>query len=363
MEKKVIAISPISIFKRIAFFLCDLVITFFFGLMLTNFAIFPIGRTIIDFDEKINTINKCESNKLKILQDNEILLFEDTAKKSDFNSCLQFTFESFTKNFVEDKENETVIYRYFVNYRNDKNTYISLFNKLNENQPYFIVNETVRLKDEYKNLFAPYFDPTDNLSEQGEKEFSNFQECVFVDIYGEVIKDIKAHDLTSGDLSYVLENSLSNKLNESIGKFYSFSTIIGYVFVSIVSFILIPISNENRFTLSQFFLRTNRVDCVSMKPISKRRILIASIIQLIANMGLIVFIPSLTIGVEASFALPYLSIFSLLAVLYSIISLLFIIFNKFNKSLYDIFSNSVVISREDFENILYNVGTKNGTTK
>lgn len=363
MEKTVITITPISIFKRIAFFLCDLVINFFFGLMVVNFAIFPIGRSIINFDEKVTTINTCETNKIKILQESEILLFKDESSKKDFNSCLDYTFEIFAKSFIDGNDEENVIYKYYIDIRNDKNSYMSLFKELNENKPYFNVDENVSLKDEYKTLFAPYFDPTDSLSEQGEEIFEDFKESAFIDIYGEVIKDIKVNDLKYGDLSYISEDTLSRDLNESIGTFYSLSTIIGYVLVFVICFILIPISNENRYTLSQFFLRTNRVDCVFMKPIKKRRILLSSIIQLIANMGFIVLIPSLTIGVEASFALPYLSIFSLLSVVYSVVSLVFIIVNKYHKSLYDIFSDSVVISREDYEKILYCKGTKNGTGK
>lgn len=363
MEKKITTVTNISAIKRIAYFLCDLVINFFFGLMIINFAVYPIGRSIINFVDKIATINKCEDNKIKILEENSILLYKEEASKRDFNASLQYTFESFTQKLVEDKENETVIYRYFVDIKNDKSTYINYFSKINQNKEYFAINDNVTLKDEYKTLFAPYFNPLDSLSEQGDKEFKEFKENVFVDLYEEVIKDIKVNDLKSGDLSYKHENDLSDETTKSIANFYSLSTLIGYVIVTILYFIVIPISNEHRYTLSQFFLKTNRVDCSTLKTFSRKNVLIMFVIQLIANMALIVFIPSLTIGVEAAFSLPYLSILTLLAAVYSLVSMFFIVFNEFNKSLYDIFSNSVIIDREDYEKIIYNVGNKNGTTK
>lgn len=358
MENNITTVTNISAFKRMAYFLCDLVINFFFGLMVINFAIYPIGRSIINFDEKIATINNCEDNKIKILEDNSLLLYKDEVTKKDFNSSLSYTYESFLKCFAEDKESENVIYKYFVDIKNTKATYISYFNKVNASKGYFNIDENVTLKDEYKTLFAPYFDPKDTLSEKGKEEFDYFKENVFVDLYEEVIKDIKVNDLKSDELSYKYENDLSDDITRDIAKFYSISTIIGYVIVIMIYFIVIPISNEHRYTLSQFFLRTNRVDCNTMKPIKRVSVLIMVIIQLVANMGLLVFIPSLTIGVEAAFSLPYLSILSILAVVYSLVSMFFIIFNEFNKSLYDIFSNSVVIDREDYEKIVYNSGKK-----
>ena len=358
MENQVTTVTNISAFKRMAFFLCDLVINFFFGLMIINFAIYPLGRTIINFEEKTAEINRCEDNKIKILEDNSILLYKDEVNKKEFKSCLQYTFESFTKSFIEDKENETVIYKYFIDIKNDKTTYLSYFNKVNASKSFFVINDNVTLKDEYKTLFAPYFDPMDSLSEQGKEYFNAFKEDVFVDLYEEVIKDIKVNDLTSGELSYKHENDVTNEINKEINNFYSICTIIGYIVVSILYFIVVPISNEHRYTLSQFFLRHNRVDCNSLKPFSRKNVLLTFVIQLVANMGLLVLIPSITLGVEASFALPYLSILSLLAVAYSLVSMFFIIFNEFNKSLYDIFSNSVVIDREDYEKIIYNTGKK-----
>ena len=318
MENKITTVTNISAFKRMAFFLCDLVINFFFGLMIINFAIFPLARNIINFEEKITEINKCEDNKIKILEDNSLLLYKDEVSKKELNPCLQYTFESFTKSFIDDKEDETVIYRYFVDIKNDKTTYISYFKKVNTSKEFFVVAENVVLKEEYKTLFSPYFDPIDSLSEQGKEDFDKFKEDVFVDLYEEVIKDIKVNDIKSGELSYKHEDDVCNDINKEISKTYSISTIIGYVLVSIIYFILVPISNEHRFTLSQFFLRHNRVDCSTLKPFSRKNVLLMFIIQLVANMGLLVFIPSLTIGVEASFALPYLSILSLLAVVYSL---------------------------------------------
>lgn len=360
MEEKVITVTNISAFKRIAFFLCDLVINFFFCLMIVNFAVFPAARSILHFDTMVEQINKAENNKIEILEKNQILLYREESTKNNFDDSFQYSFECFVENFINDKENETIFYRYYVDIKNDKTTYISLFNILNEKHGYFNVTDKVTLKDEYKTMFSPYFDPSDSLSEVGKEQFETFREKAFVGLYTEIILDIKNNDLRYGDLSYVEENNLSTELTSKIENMYSFSTIIGYVLISLIYFIVIPISNENRYTLSQFFLRNNRIDCLSMKPVKKRYIALVAVIQVVANMGLIILIPSLTIGVETCFSLPYLFMLSLLSVVYTIVSLIFIIFNRFHRSLYDIFSNSVVIGREDFENILYAYGTKDG---
>ena len=362
METKELNINPVSKIKRILIHFADLLLTFIIGFTIVNTVVFPIGNKIIKLEDNIRLANQYHQERLNILYDNNLLFYDDASNKYELNQSMQFTFDRYLEDCVYNIGANNAVDNYFLNIINDKSLYLESYQLADADYGFFAIGNEVNLKDEYKTLFQPYFSSTDSLSKLGSEKIEIFKNKIFTNLYNFILKDISAKDLTAtgtaSSNSFNQVTLLLNNINNKISYYFSIGTIIGYLIAIIFYFILFPCFFGNRRTIGMVLMRVQLLNKNTLDVRSRASLSINSLVAIPANMGLILFMPSITTGFEEIFSLPLLIPLVIIGILFVITSLIFMLFNTYNQSLSDYISNSVIISSDDFDSIIYERTTK-----
>ena len=372
-KTKVIELQPLSKWKRILLFLGDYFITFILAFILFNLAVFPLGKVICSTDKKSTRIAELENQNTEMLISSGII-FRYTSSESNFTPSFEknvnYTFKVFLSYYAFDdetvdtnnpqyghKEENEVIKHYYVTYlhnvSNPETQYIADFNSVNTDG-LFSIGETfneIKLKDDYKELLG-----TELLEVTDESKYSqnmlNFRDKVFAKLfYLHVYQDIQDNDFTKDGVSFKENGEEVERINEYLKWVPTWSAVISAVLAWGIVYLLYPMINGERRTMTMSVMKLNKLKMVRMVDINRKDVLLQSFYYLLLSCSSVLFLPVLFFGFAYCFNLPLLFIITAISLLLSIVSLFFVFFNEHNRSGSDILTFSVVVPTSEIDNI------------
>ena len=368
-KTKVVELQPLGKFKRILLFLGDYFIAFIFSFILFNLAVFPLAKVICGTNEKSQEIANLEKTSNDLLINNGIM-FEDPDGTFKFENHVNYTFKVFLSYYAYDtedvdanhpqyghKEANEVIRHYYVTYMHDTSdgaaSYLADFASVNEDG-LFTIGETVNdiaLKAEYKELLG-----TELLEQEDESKYSEnmliFRDKIFAKLfYLHVYEDIRQNDFIKDGVSFQQCLDKIGSINNYLKWVATWPAIISGVLSWGIVYLLYPMINRERRTMTMSVMKLNKLKMVSMVDINRKDVGLQSFYNLLLSMSSVLFLPVLYFGFAYCFNLPLLFIITLISLVLSIVSLFFILFNEHNRSGSDILTFSVVVPTSEIDNI------------
>ena len=363
-EEKVFELNPLKKWKRIVLSLGDYFITFIISFVLFNLAVFPLAKLMMNTQERNAEVQRLEKQSNSLLIDSGILIAG--ANDTTFDEYVNHTFKVFLSYYAFDEENPSVtnpdygrkiknevIRTYYLNIKNDENSYISLFKEANSDG-LFAIGDTVSsivLKDEYKLLLS-----NELLEITDESQYStnmlNFRDHVFARLfYLDVYKDIQANDLVVEGVSYNQCLAKAKSIMLSLQWIASISVLISIVLAWGVVYLLVPLLNSERRTITMSVMKLDKLKMAFFAPIDKKIVLIQSFYYLILALSPSAMLPVLFFGLGYSFNLPLLFVLSAISLFFAIVSLFFILFNQYNRSGSDILTRTLLVETDELDRL------------
>ena len=372
-EEKVqetVDIKPLKKGRRILVFLADFFIHFMITFVFFNIAVAPIGKAITNYNQKNEQHIQVTREMYHHYYASKILLCDSSFEEYDATAGIEYTYRCFLSYYVLDseesidsshpqyghkKENETINH-YYVDIRNDIDSYVTHFKSYNEKNNYFSFNENEKafyLKNEVKNELYSFYDPKDEMGTIGQTYYNNIQKYVFNPLMARVMSDIETYDLNyEGQTHSYIE---CRKIIKSIETYHhNLMTACAYIshFISwSACFLIFPLVHPRRKTPALMFMRIEKVDFYSLNHPKRSMQLICSVYSLFSTMLGIMFIPSLLVPFNTLFSLRFLiygTVFSLALIL---ADLIFLLVNQYNRSLIDYLSNNLYLTEEEMDEI------------
>ena len=363
-EKKVISISPLSKWKRILIFLGDYFATFIVSFILFNLAIFPLAKNIFSTEKQSLKARDYEIAANDVLI-KDGLIFRSSSIDQTLEEHVNYTFKVFLSYYVFDTENpdpdnpqyghkaENEVISVFYNKHLTKEQYFADFIKENEADNMFDINQEaslITMKSDYKALLSNELlevDDEDNYS----TNMTNVRDHVFARLFYIHIYEnyIQKNDLVIDGISYLGSLNSAKKIYQGLNWTVTGSALISVVLSWGGFFLLYPLINGERRTLTMSVIKANKLHFKTQKPVTRGLIAIQSFYHLVFCLSSAVFLPILYFGISYCFNLPLLLIFMFISVGLMIVSLFFILFNQYNRSGSDILTQTIVIPASEID--------------
>lgn len=365
-EKKVVEVVPLGKWKRILVFFADFFICFLAAFVFLNAMTMPIGQAITGFSAKQKKSSESMSMMHTILYKNGVVLAYKGNDDDDIDSNILYTFDCWLSYYVLDeaespdtthpqyghKEANKVIYHYFNDLRDNHDQYISLFDHYNETNHYFTLSGTdYVLNDLTKSKLIPYFDPKVELGSEVKTLVKAIKSNAFLPLLAEVFTDIKTNDLTYNSQSYNECETIVKNFSQYLRYLVAITILIAYFLAVVILFLIIPLINKNRKTISMMMMHIERINISRLYVCKRSESVSNSLFALLSNAGFLFTLPISFVTFSFVFNLNVIVIFTLLAALLCLVSFIFILFNPFNRALSDIFSRSVMITTDKLDEI------------
>lgn len=365
-EKKYVDVLPLNKGKRMLVYLADLFLNFILSFLLINVAVMPIAKAVSNYTYKTALYNENVEIMHDILYGNKLVFVSPDYTKTEINPNIEYTFDCWLSYYVIDGEvsphakypqyghkiENEVVSHYYKDIKGDVAPYVTLFNHYNENDHYFDESGgQFTLKSINKAAVLPYFDEKDELTEEGKNIYNNIKSNVFMPLFSEVFTEINKNDLSYDGHSYLKSQSIVTTVNTYRDHLLYYTVFITFVLSWGIYYLLIPLLNKNRKTLSMMMMRVERINVSRLYICKRGEAAISALYQLIANLFIVFFLPLTFVSFSYLFSLNVLFSFVMLSLVFNIVSMFFILFNSFNRSLSDIFSRSVMITTDKLDEI------------
>ena len=365
-EKKILNVVPIKKGKRVLVFFADFFICFLVSFVLLNVMVMPIAQAATHFKERKNHQNKSLAMMHQILYENKVVLSTSANDDDDINGNINFTFDCWLSYYSLDsedspdpkhsqyghKEDNRVLYNFYYSIRDNMESYQSLFAHYNATNEYFNLNTNdYVLKDEIKTNLASKFDPKIEIGSETKTIYKEIKNNVFMPMLAEIMSDINKNDLTYNDNSYIKCHQVVISVTNFYKSLLTVSIIIAYVLSCLILFLAVPLINKNRKTVAMMMMRIERINIARLYICKRSESLANSFYAILTNAAFIFILPISYVTFSFIFTLNIIWAFTILALLLIITSLIFLLFNAFNRTLSDIFSQSVLISTDTLDEI------------
>jgi hypothetical protein len=348
-NSEMIDVYPIKKGKRILVYLADMLLNFVLSVLLFTAAIFPIARSISNYQADVDQANRNHHLMMDVLYDNNLLEYKDEKDKYDFDTCFDYSAELFVKDLVKGEESHLYPLTYFVSIKGmDKTKAIENIKKCDTSS--FFAAEGFVLKDVYLEEFKPLIDEKDSLTNQGRDDLASFKTGSISSMYSYMLNDILSEETALPSYrNYSLENKELSAKNDRV---IVISAIITYLLSCSLYFLLLPLLNKKGSTFGMVALKCIRLDSKNFKIIPRWRRLAFFISHLLFNLPVILFIPMMFVAFTRLFSLSVLFYMSLFTLVLALASGFVIGFNYFGKSLSDLLSHSILVDNETYDKIL-----------
>ena len=180
----------------------------------------------------------------------------------------------------------------------------------------------------------------------------NFRDKVFAKLfYLHVYQDIQDNDFVKDEVSFKENGEEVERINEYLKWVPTWSAVISAVLAWGIVYLLYPMINGERRTMTMSVMKLNKLKMVRMVDINRKDVLLQSFYYLLLSCSSVLFLPVLFFGFAYCFNLPLLFIITAISLLLSIVSLFFVFFNEHNRSGSDILTFSVVVPTSEIDNI------------
>lgn len=369
-SKEPVDIHPLKKGRRILVFIADFFIHYILCFVLFNVLVAPIGKAITNFPDNNNDHIAATAEMYRHYYRSGVLLSDGSFDFTDTTAGIEYTYRCFLSYYVLDNEesidtdhpqyghkiaNDTIRH-FYVDIRNNEDSYINNFKHYNETNNYFIFDEGTKsfsLKNEVKTELYAFYDPKDAMGETGNTYYNNIATELFNPLMAEVMSDIEVNNLhyEGEQYSFLGCKQIILALENYHENLMTVCTIISHFVCWVGLFLVLPLVRKDRKTLAMLFMKIERVDFYSLNYIKRKSIVFSSFYYLFIMMLGMMFIPSLLVPFNNLFALHilmYCSIFSLVLIL---ASLIFVLLNQYNRTLIDFWSNSLYLSEEEMNEL------------
>ncbi len=341
-------VSPLSRGKRVCVYLSDLFLNFLLSLFVFSAIVFPIyGKTTgyFGYREENNAVSR---QMIDILSENKLYEAKEGSDRYDFDTNLRYCGDLFLKDCLTDHNDHDYFGTFYLHYLSfDRKALVSLYQENDLHHFFDYQEETVSLKAQYRKEFAPLLDPSDKIAPFYEKDYQAFLSSFFASsMYARMIQDLLHSDKITSDSPLYNYRLLKKKQDQNTHFHQSsivFSVYISYVISSLILFLLIPLLTKRGRTITMLMLHQERVSITSFAPLEKRQNLFFLIYLLLASFPLSLFVPMLYLPFTELFALPQLSILSLVSLLLPLVSFIILLSTSAKQTLMDLLSHSVMI--------------------
>lgn len=359
-EKKSVDVYPVKKGKRSLVYLCDLLISFFFAFVIYSTAVVPLSELAVNFKER-QTQNVVNSNKRDAILEENALLFKQFETQS-LEGKVSYTCEQYARYVSESNYTELspdIFHQfYFVTRADYTNKFISEVKKC-DTQGYFAVNESLKLielKAEYKEIFKQGFAPDGGFTTEGKAIYDTFYRTYFLNMYGEMLNDIKQNDLSSTNPNKPTYNEYQRRISEFVDLFKGTVVVDSFIafFIGIVvSYLIVPLCNKNHRTISMIFMRVTKVNKNNFEIKSNGSVVMNLVYQIATNAWMVFFVPLISVSFDFLFSLPVIVPLSIASLLIVIASLFILLFDEYNRPLSDRFANTIMISTDTLDDIYH----------
>ena len=366
-KQKVVDILPIKKGRRMLVFLGDFFINFMLSFLLITIAVLPLGKVFTKYGDRNSKYTNDLVLRADILYENKVLFDSGKVDRSEIVYNASYTYYVYLSYFVYDIENpdhvkfpqyghkeENNIFRhYFIDLINDPDSYISLFDHYNSKNQYFERTDVVvTLKPEYKSEILTFFDTSDKPTKSCKKYMSNIEKNIFYPMYSEMMTLIQKHDLKdSKGHSY-------NKVNGDIKSFETYinnlaisTSLIAFTLSTSILHLLIPLLNKHRKTLTMMILKVERVDIRSLSLLKKGKTVLSFIYSLFSMLLITFFAPIGLLTIYEIFNISILFVLGLFSIAIILSSFVFLLFNRFNRTLFDYFTGTVMLTNDSLDEV------------
>lgn len=366
-EVEEVNIVPISKWKRIICYFADLMLNLILTFVIYNLAFVPLGKLMTKYNEKDELYSANSTVVMEVLYGNKIIFQSPKSTYLDYQAALEYTCDCYLSYYAIDseesldadnpqfghKEENEILKTYFINIRNDEESYRSFFEKYNEKNKYFTLNESNEyvLKDEIKYHLVAKYDPKDEVSKTGNEIYDNLCNNFFSKMYGEVMKDIVINDLTFESKSYNEAKSIIDSIDTYHGNLLSTCSVLSYFFSCFLLLFIFPLCNKHHKSVALMLMRVERLNINDLSLAKKRTAMYHSLYGFASGMYITFFLPLSFVTFNYLFSLPTLLIVAIASLLFALVSFIVILANYYNRAISDIFTNSILVNNEELDKI------------
>lgn len=354
-------IYPAKLLRRILSFLGDFFITFILVLFLYEVVCMPVTKVIINYDNISDNLLSKQKKRIDYLYDKNVLFSNDLDtdfNKYNYEEALSYTTDQFVfyYTFKDDSSFDLDISEYNViyNYYNDSNKTMEEISKIIKgNDPNSMFedaldsNNELILKQEYQKEFIAYFNENDSLSSQGENNLNTFKNNYFNANYADIVKNI-----STNDLNYISIVNEIDDINNYLEILYQVNVLVSFIFGTLIVYLIFPLCNKKSKTPTKMILKLEYIDTRNFERIKKSKLIYLYFLNIIECLMMVVFIPMISLGFVKIFSLSILLVLSVISLIYCLIDLLIAFGNGYNKSIKELFFNTIVINEETSNQIL-----------
>lgn len=356
-EEKSFVFYNASLGRRVLSYLADIFISFILCVFVLEIIYFPITKSCIGYEQSVDTMYKLGNERYDLLYENELLYYKDNKETRNFDADFEYTGDLFTKFYVL-KDNPGVtglvgdpIMHYYekIAPEGSKKTKLEVslmyygdtgqheyFDPITpESSPY------LTLKDNYKQRWAPYFDPSDTVSDEIVAEIKQFKLSCF-----RSYSLANITDFAKNNEKYVSYSTQIDNIQKEFNFYYQITTAGAFLTVFIALFVVTPLVDKKGRTIGKMILKLERVNSKNFQYLPKKSRIAVILLTLLEQIPVILFIPLISVGITEIFTLTYLLIICIIGVAYVLVDLFICIANKLNFSIKEFLTTSVVVDKD-----------------
>lgn len=364
-ENKTIDVVPLTKGRRVLLFLADFFLNFILSFIILNILVVPLGKVFTSYNARNSAYESNVVKRASVLYDNGVVIDSGDVDKDNVMYNVSFSYYCYLSYYCYDEETPTnmthaqfghkekneVIRHYFIDILNDEAKYTSFLTTYKADKYFTITGTLLSLKEEYKAQIAPYFKKGEEASTTGKGYIDSIESEIFYPLYSEVMNSIEKNDLTYGENSY---NELTKEIKAYDSYYKTFIVVtafISYFITSVVLYLVIPLCNENKRTISMMIMKIDRISFDRLTLVKKYECIVSTIYALATNMVAVFFIPMLQASIYDLFNIPVLYVFGLLSIIFMVGSLIFLLFNAYNRTIFDFLTRTVYLKSEELDKI------------
>lgn len=346
------SIYPEKMSRKILVFLADMALALIAGILLFELVTLPITKLSGVYNQIVNQSNEYTSKRTEILYDNDVLFYDDNSK-GKLTESISYSSEKFISFYtIADDEKNDVIYEYFVALKGKDASYVNeIYYKIAPayfDNTKFTTLGTYAFKDSVVEMFLPAFTAGDEMNTDGKNSYNSFKETIFLNLYSYVLSDIKTNDLSSPNLphSFLEYSSLVSEQDNRLNNTYVLNVYACFFVSCLALFFIVPLCNEKGRTIGEMILKVEHVTFNKLKYLKKGKICITGLFNSTHVLGILLFIPLISVGFNTILNISAFVIPRLMGVAIWIIELIFSLVTKMNQSLKEITTQSILVSTE-----------------
>lgn len=363
-ETQKIDVTPLKKGKRILVTLADLFLQFILCFLLFNVAAVPIGKWATGFEAKSKEYVSLSEDVKNILVGSKILFLRYQNVPFDYDDNLSYTYDVWLSYYALEgesldvnhpqfghKEENEVIKTYFVSLRADQAGYSSRFSEVAVGTYFAQEGDEFKLTPASFAAVHPYFDPRDEMSQDGKKIYESIRDKVFTNLYGQLMYEVEHNDLVYEGKSYVSSMQRIQQIEDYQNELLTYCLLIAYFLSWSIYFVLLPMLGKRRKTLSGLFMRVERIDLNRLALCGRGQAVLYGLYSAFTCFWPCFFLPISYTGFNALFGLTTILVVGIISLLTMIVGIVFVLASAFNRSLEDMLSQTAMLENDELDKI------------